>query len=90
MKFLLLTILPAKNSWWPQVSKDDYSINSPYNTYLNPGLPPAPIANPGIESLRGAANPAQTDYLYYIHYLNGKIHYARTLEEHERNIKNFL
>ena len=43
----------------------DRSIDSPYNTYLYPGLPPGPIANPGMESIQAAMNPADTSYYYY-------------------------
>jgi len=81
----------AKDSWWPQISTSDYnSVDSLYNTYLHVGLPPTPISNPGIESIRAAAEPASTDYLYYLHDAEGKIHYARTVEEHNKNIREFL
>ena len=81
----------SSNSWWPQVSLDDYkSVKSLYNTYLHLGLPPKPIANPGLESIRAAASPAQTDYLYYLHDSDGKIHYAETIEEHTKNIREYL
>lgn len=81
----------AKNSWWPQVTLEDYKIvKSPYNTYLKPGLPPGPIASPGIDSIRAALEPADTPYLYYLHDTDGKIHYAKTVEEHNQNIKDFL
>lgn len=81
----------AKDSWWPAVSPSDYqSVDSPFNTYLHVGLPKAPIANPGIESIRAAAEPADTDYMYYLHDSEGKIHYAETIEEHNKNIAEFL
>lgn len=81
----------AKNSWWSPVSPEDYqSVNSLYNTYLYPGLPPAPIANPGLDSIRAAAEPADTNYMYYLHDSEGKIHYAETIEEHNRNIQDHL
>ena len=77
--------------WWPQVFREDYeTINSPYNTYLNPGLPPGPIANPGIEAIKAAQNPQEHNYLYYIHDKNGKIHPARTIEEHNANVAKYL
>lgn len=53
-----------------RLSEADLKIESPYNTYLHNGLPPGPICSPGLESLKAAANPAQTDYLYYV--LTGK------------------
>ncbi|MBI2326792.1 endolytic transglycosylase MltG [Candidatus Curtissbacteria bacterium] len=81
----------AKNSWWPQVTQEDYqTVKSLYNTYLHPGLPPGPIASPGLESIRAAAAPSKTDYLYYLHDLDGKIHYAKTAEEHQQNVNEFL
>ena len=76
--------------WWQPLNSPDLSINSPYNTYLNQGLPPAPIANPGLSSIQAAFNPAQTDYYYYIHDANGQIHYARTLDEQNANIAKYL
>ena len=81
----------AQNTWWPQVSTQDYqTIKSTYNTYLSTGLPPGPIASPGLESIRAAANPADTEYLYYLHDSEGNIHYAKTIDEHNKNIQEFL
>ena len=81
----------ANNTWWPTVTVADYkSVKSSYNTYLNTGLPPAPIASPGLESIRSAASPQETDYFYYLHDSKGKIHYAKTVEEHNQNIQQFL
>ncbi|WP_317301069.1 endolytic transglycosylase MltG [Allobaculum stercoricanis] len=66
-------------------------IQSPYNTYLNAGLPIGPILNPGRDAISAALNPAQNDYLYFVAdiYGDGKTHFARTLEEHEANIDRF-
>lgn len=72
------------------VKKADLGIDSPYNTYIYRGLPPGPIANPGIEALTAAMRPAKTDYLYYIHDSRGTIHYAKTYPEHQRNINRYL
>jgi UPF0755 protein len=81
----------AKNNWWSEVTVEDYkNVKSPYNTYLNTGLPPGPIASPGIDSIRAALEPADTPYLYYLHDADGKIHYAKTAAEHNQNIKDFL
>ena len=71
------TIQYAKGNWEP-VALGDKSLNSPYNTYRFPGLPPGPIANPGLSSLEAAANPADTDYFYYLHDSKGKIYYANS------------
>lgn len=56
-------LLPANR---PRLTNDDLKIVSPYNTYRNKGLPPGPIANPGLASLEAAAHPASTQYLYYV------------------------
>src|SRR3989338_3716965 len=81
----------AQNAWGPTVTVAEYqSVKSAYNTYLFVGFPPKPIANPGLESIKTAANPAQTDFFYYMHDREGKIHYAETDDEHQRNIEKYL
>lgn len=65
------------------------SIDSPYNTYKHAGLPPGPIASPGELALRAVANPATTDYLYFVAGDDGLIHFARTQAEHEQNTRNY-
>ncbi|HLD01826.1 MAG TPA: endolytic transglycosylase MltG [Patescibacteria group bacterium] len=78
------------DQWWEPVTIAEYkSVSSPYNTYLHSGIPPGPIANPGLEALKAAANPADTEYVYYLHDKNRTIRYARTLEEHNENIRRF-
>jgi UPF0755 protein len=64
----------------------DLTYNSPYNTYVHAGLPPGPIANPGRVSLRAAAHPASTPYLYFVSNGHGAHRFARTLEEHDHNV----
>jgi UPF0755 protein len=64
----------------------DMRIDSPYNTYRHPGLPPGPIGNPGKSSLEAAMHPAQTDYYYFVSDGNGRHRFARSLEEHNRNV----
>jgi len=80
----------TSREWWPVLTRDDITINSPYNTYKFPGLPPAPIASPGLSSLEAAVNPSQSDYFFYLHDSEGKVHYARTLTEHNENINKYL
>ena len=69
---------------------DDLEIDSPYNTYLNRGLPPGPIANPGLASLDAALNPATTDYFYYLTGRDGEMYYAEGFEGHKRNRELYL
>lgn len=76
--------------YWEPVYTNDKSINSPYNTYKNLGLPPTPIANPGLTSIEASINPEESDYWYYIHDLDGKIHFAKDLDEHNVNIRKYL
>lgn len=77
--------------WWPRpLSKDDIAIGSPLNTYKYPGFPPSPISNPGLSSLKAAIFPEESDYWFYLHDSKGKIHYAETIEEHNRNVAKYL
>lgn len=77
--------------WWPKnLTKADLAIVSPYNTYLNASIPPAPIANPGEASLKAALNPQTSKFFFYLHDLNGQIHYATTVSEHNKNVCLYL
>jgi UPF0755 protein len=74
-----------------QLSSSDLEFDSPYNTRINPGLPPTPIASPGEKSLRAALDPASTEFLYYV--LCGKDghhRFALTLAEHNQNVDECL
>jgi UPF0755 protein len=79
-----------EKGWWPRVESEDKKIKSPYNTYLNAGLPPGAIANPGPAALEAAFNPAKTTCLFYIHDKNRNTHCAKTYEEHKKNIDRYL
>lgn len=68
------------------IRQSDLQYDSPYNTYKFPGLPPGPIANPGRASLEAAMHPAASDYLYFVSDNNGHHRFARTLDEHSRNV----
>jgi UPF0755 protein len=69
--------------------RDDLQFDSPYNTYRYPGLPPGPIAAPGKAALDAAAHPAPVDYLYFVSKNDGSHAFARTLEEHNRNVQRW-
>lgn len=78
--------------WWKkQTTFEDLKYESPYNTYLNTGLPPAPISNPGLASIEAAANAdADTPYMFYLHDTKGNTYYAETYDEHLENIERYL
>lgn len=76
--------------WWSQITVADKKIDSPYNTYLYKGLPPHPIANPGLDAIKAVLYPAKTDCLYYLHDPAGVIHCAKTYAEHLQNIDKYL
>ena len=68
----------------------DKLVDSPYNTYKHRGLPPGPIANPGVASLRAALVPAEADYLYFVSNADGKTHtFSRTSAEHQRAVRQY-
>jgi UPF0755 protein len=74
-----------------QATIADTKIDSPYNTYEHTGLPPGPICNPGLDSILAAAEPTQTDYLYFLtDPATGKAVFAETLEEHNANRAKYL
>lgn len=82
---------PQEKTWWKTfLTEEDKKVRSPFNTYVNTGLPPRPIANPGLASIQAVVYPRETDYWYYLHDAEGKVHYARTLAEHERNVAAYL
>ncbi len=80
----------GENTWWKKkLTLNDLEIDSPYNTYTQTGLPPTPIANPGLGALKAAVHPADTSYLYYISDKYGHNHYAKTLSEQNANIQKY-
>lgn len=83
----------AKNegTWWkPVLDSKDLNVDSPYNTRRYQGLPPGPIANPGVVALRAVAEPQASEYLYYLHDKKGDVHFANTLQEHNANVVKYL
>jgi peptidoglycan lytic transglycosylase G len=71
------------------IYQSDLQFDSPYNTYQHAGLPPGPIANPGVASLEAALHPAHSDFLYFVSDNNGHHRFARTPEEHARNVASY-
>jgi UPF0755 protein len=84
--------LELEGRWRGAIHESDLSSNTAYNTYVHAGLPPGPVANPGIRSLRAAMNPAKTDYLYFVAAganPQGKSLFASTLEQHHRDVNGY-
>ncbi len=81
--------LKLAGRWDGNIRKVDLQINSPYNSYRFPGLPPGPIANPGLASLRAAAAPATTPYLYFVARNDGSHVFATNAAEHDRNVEKY-
>jgi len=78
--------------WWKkELTADDLKVDSPYNTYVHAGLPPGPIANPGLDSILAVVRPARTNYLFFVAKNDGtgQHAFAETLEEHLANIAKY-
>ncbi len=85
-----ITVLYAKGEHKSLVTYDDLEYNSPYNTYKVDGLPPGPISSVSLASLEAVYKPDNNDYLYFFAKQDtGEVLYAKTLEEHEKNSKEF-
>ena len=74
------------NRWSGVIHQSDLQFDSPYITYKHAGLPPGPICNPGRASLEAALHPANTDYIYFVSDNNGHHRFAKSLDEHSRNV----
>jgi UPF0755 protein len=84
--------LQVEGLWRGAIYESDLKRNTLYNTYLHAGLPPGPVANPGMRSLRAAMEPARTDYLYFVAAgANAQGHslFSSTIEEHEHNVAGY-
>ena len=80
-----------KGDWWPIVTRTDLkTLKSPYNTYLNKGLPPAPISNPGLHSIESVVYYKESPYWFYVTDKDGITHFSETLEEHNANVRKYL
>lgn len=84
--------LVLENRWRGTLFQSDLTRDTAYNTYLHNGLPPGPVASPGVRSLRAAMQPAATDYLYFVAAgtdAQGKSLFAATLDEHNRDVARY-
>jgi UPF0755 protein len=81
--------LKLAGKWDGNIRKNDLQLDSPYNTYRKPGLPPGPIANAGLASLRAAAAPATTPYLYFVARNDGSHVFSTNIAEHNRNVEKY-
>ncbi|MBP9773676.1 MAG: endolytic transglycosylase MltG [Candidatus Peribacteraceae bacterium] len=78
------------SGYWAPISVADKKIDSPFNTYKNAGLPPQPIANPGIDSIDAVLNSTDTPCIFYLHDNNRQIHCSETYDGHLQNIETYL
>lgn len=79
------------NDWWPKnLTVDDLNSQSPYNTRKVAGLPPTPICNPSLSSIKAVVGLQNTEYYYYLTDSQGITHFAKTLDEHNRNIAKYI
>ena len=83
------TVIYALKDFDGNIRKKDLQTDSPYNTYRYRGLPPGPIANPGLGSILAALHPAPIDALYFVSKKDGSHHFSSTLEEHNQAVRKF-
>ncbi|HNR12011.1 MAG TPA: endolytic transglycosylase MltG, partial [Thermodesulfobacteriota bacterium] len=83
------TVIYGLDNFTGNITKKELQTFTPYNTYVIEGLPPTPIANPGVESIRAALYPSKVDYLYFVSKNNGTHHFSRTMPEHNRAVDSY-
>jgi len=83
------TVIYGLKDFDGNLKRKDLRTPGPYNTYINYGLPPGPIANPGREALMAVINPAETDYIYFVSKNDGSHHFSATLKEHNRAVDRY-
>jgi UPF0755 protein len=81
--------LMESRRWRGNLTRQDLLLNSPYNTYKHAGLPPGPIASPGLQSIQAAVRPADVPYLYFVSRNDGTHVFATTLGEHNQNVQRW-
>lgn len=87
---VIFALTQGKSDLGRSLKRKDLLIDSPYNTYKYYGLPPEPICNPGKEAIFAAAQPADTDYLYFVATGDGGHNFSKSLSEHNKNVKNWV
>lgn len=85
-----VTVLYGAHSDAESPSAQDLALDTPYNTYIRDGLPVGPINNPGLDSIRAVLQPKQNPYLYFIAAPDGKVYWAKTLDEHNALVQQYL
>lgn len=85
----IIYALKQRGTWDGDLRSEDLELESPYNTYLHPGLPPGPICSPGLASLEAAARPEEVPYLYFVSRNDGSHVFAETLAEHNENVERW-
>jgi UPF0755 protein len=83
------TVIYGRQRFGSELTRKDLQSPSPYNSYLNRGLPPGPIANPGLTAIRAAVFPAATEYLYFVSRNDGSHKFSKTLEEHNQGVASY-
>ena len=83
------TVIYAIEKFDGNIRKRDLKIDSPYNTYRYKGLPPGPIASPGIKSIVAAMSPIESDKLYFVSRQNGSHYFSSTLKEHNQAVQKY-
>ena len=83
------TVIYAIEGFDGNIRKKDLDIDSPYNTYRYKGLPPGPIASPGLKSITAALNPIKTNHLYFVSRKDGSHHFSSSLKEHNRAVRQY-
>lgn len=86
---LIKSLKGGTSSFDGNIRKDDLMIDSPYNTYKYSGLPPGPIANPGMSSINAAINPSDSNYLYFVSKQDGWHYFSSTIEEHNKAVNKY-
>ena len=83
------TVIYGIKNFNGNITRKDLRKKTPYNTYIIRGLPPGPIANPGIESIKAALYPAKTEFLFFVSKKDGTHYFSRTLREHNKAVRKY-